>query len=171
MTRQFSSTPSSQVITSSTTAALQPRNVSTSIAFKDEKESVNSVEGKSIAKNTTTNRWTGLGTSFKSFDSSVSTTIPSASTIPVTENANHPLPSNTLKPSASPKDEKWNYIDPSGILRGPFLATQLQIWYKSGYFNTTLALYGEGEQNSITLGKFFIFFEFFYKRWTQKIQI
>lgn len=57
--------------------------------------------------------------------------------------------------NASITDEKWNYIDPSGIPRGPFLATQLHVWYKSGYFNSTLALYREGEQNTITLGKFY----------------
>lgn len=153
--KPFSSSASSQ---SSTTTNARLSNVPNPTSLKDEKWNLNNDgEGnKSLQKASTTNRWTGLGTSgnYKFFDSSILITNSSDLTVSVTENTNNSLPSNTSKPIEPPKDEKWNYVDPSGILRGPFLATQLQIWYKSGYFNSTLTLYRDGEQNSITLGNF-----------------
>uniref|UniRef100_A0A1I8B3N2 GYF domain-containing protein n=1 Tax=Meloidogyne hapla TaxID=6305 RepID=A0A1I8B3N2_MELHA len=58
---------------------------------------------------------------------------------------------------------KWNYLDPSGVQRGPFDSQQMQAWFASGYFTTSLQVCRLGDSNYQKLGFClnFYLFDFF----------
>lgn len=51
---------------------------------------------------------------------------------------------------------KWNYLDPSGVQRGPFDSQQMQAWFASGYFTTSLQVCRLGDSNYQKLGDLFL---------------
>nr|CAD2162352.1 unnamed protein product [Meloidogyne enterolobii] len=52
--------------------------------------------------------------------------------------------------------DKWNYLDPSGVQRGPFDCQQMQAWFASGYFTTSLQVCRLGDSNYQKLGDLFL---------------
>uniref|UniRef100_A0A914KZ92 GYF domain-containing protein n=1 Tax=Meloidogyne incognita TaxID=6306 RepID=A0A914KZ92_MELIC len=81
----------------------------------------------------------------------------------------HPFPTNTAAiPKIDPieatgtvvqpvqQPDKWNYLDPSGVQRGPFDCQQMQAWFASGYFTTSLQVCRLGDANYQKLGDLFL---------------
>jgi PERQ amino acid-rich with GYF domain-containing protein len=65
-------------------------------------------------------------------------------------------PTNTLaEPAVQPSQQlsdKWFYLDPSAVQRGPFDTQQMQAWFSSGYFTASLQVRRTCDSRYITLG-------------------
>lgn len=68
--------------------------------------------------------------------------------------------------SAKTEFDKWYYLDPNGVQRGPYESKQMQAWFDNGYFVSTLNVCRVGDKNFFTLGNIFdcLYFYIIFKK-------